>query len=98
MGYFLLKELYEIGISLRDYNVPSLLGFTLGLGAPSQHFTKDSKIFLWKCPLQNENDLALSKMKFQAWSRDPAMGKKNSILSELTNVIKDGGTFIMKTA
>jgi hypothetical protein len=37
----------------------------LGLGAPSK-IPIDFKIFQWKCPFQNENGLALSKMKFQA--------------------------------
>ncbi len=34
----------------------------LGLGAP----LKDFRIFQWKCPLQNENVLSLSKLKVQA--------------------------------
>ena len=34
--------------------------------APLQKFPIDFKIFQWKCPLQNENGFALSKMKFQA--------------------------------
>ena len=38
----------------------------LGLGAPSKVFVH-FQILRWKCPLQNENALALSKMKFQAW-------------------------------
>ena len=37
------------------------LQFTPGLGA----LHVDFKIFQWKCPSQNENGLALSKMKFQ---------------------------------
>ena len=36
----------------------------LGFGAPSKA-PIDFKIFQWKCTLQNENGLALSKMKFQ---------------------------------
>ena len=35
---------------------------------PLQQFTLDFKIFQWKCPLQNKNGLALSNLKFQAWS------------------------------
>ncbi len=34
---------------------------------PLQKSPIDFKIFQWKYPLQNENGLALSKMKFQAW-------------------------------
>ena len=40
----------------------------LGLGAPS-NVPIDFKIFQWKCPLQNENGVALStcsKMKFKS--------------------------------
>ncbi len=33
---------------------------------PPQKFPIDLRVFKWKCPLQNENGLALSKMKFQA--------------------------------
>ena len=36
-----------------------------------QKFLIDFTVFQWKCPLQNENDLALStcsKMKFQAFN------------------------------
>ncbi len=32
---------------------------------PLQKFPIDFKISKWKCPLQNEDGLALSKMKFQ---------------------------------
>ena len=36
---------------------------------PIHNFSFDLKIFKWKCPLQNENGLALSKMNFQACIR-----------------------------
>ena len=32
-----------------------------------QKFPIDCNIFQWKCPLQNENGLALSKIQFHAW-------------------------------
>ena len=34
---------------------------------PLQRFQIDLKIFQFKCPLQNENAISLSKMKFQVW-------------------------------
>ena len=55
------------GITWRSW--PPLLAPGYGLGAPFKSFPLTSKIFQWKCPLQNENGLALltcSKMKFQA--------------------------------
>ena len=42
-----------------------LRGPCLGLSALSK-IPIDFKIFQWTCPFQNENGLALPKMKFQA--------------------------------
>ena len=43
---------------------PLPLGLAL---VPLHNFLINFKIFQWKSPLHTENDLALSKMKFQAW-------------------------------
>ena len=47
----------------------------LDLGA-LQKFPIDFKVFQWKCLLQNENGLALSKIKFHAWHPVPQTFKR----------------------
>ena len=55
---------------LQQFQIYIRPGFAPGLGLGAlQKFAIDFKIFQWKCPLQNENGLALStclKMKFLA--------------------------------
>ncbi len=47
-----------------------LASLVLALVPPSKvSHNIDFKIFQWKCPLQNENGLALSKMKFKGYLR-----------------------------